>query len=189
MLLRRAALVTVTAALVGVIAAPARAQSGMPADAHRFLVLVHIFAAILFMGNIVVSAMWMTRARRTGNTAVLHFASRTLMRADWLFTLPGGLLLVGSGLLTMGVWGGFGRAHWAEMGLALFLLTFLIWVVALIPLQKRMIQLTGEAIELKIGLSDEFHKTHKRWAMWGGIATLLPFVALFLMVFKPMLWH
>ena len=160
-------------------------MSGIPADLHRVFVLLHIIGAIFFMGNIIVTAMWMNAAKRTRDVAVLHFASRAVQRADMMFTLPGIVLLLGTGLLTMGAWGGFGKAHWAEMGLALFILSWLIAGFVLVPAQHRMVRLTGEAVDLGIGLSDEFYATHKRWMVWGGIATLLPFITLYLMVFKP----
>ncbi len=51
-----------------------------------------------------------------------------------------------------------------------------------------MVGLTREASELHIALSDSFYAVHRRWTMWGGIATLLPLVALYLMVVKPRLW-
>ena len=187
-MLRRSALVGMTAFVLGLGAAPAWAQDSRPADIHRLFVFLHIFGAIIFMGNIVVSAMWMAAAKRARSTAVLHFATRALVRADWMFTLPGVILILGTGLMSIGVWGGFGRAHWAEMGLALFILSGIIWLTVLIPLQKKMVRLTSEAVELNIGLSDDFHRVHRRWAMWGGISTLLPFVSLYLMVFKPTLW-
>ena len=81
-----------------------------------------------------------------------------------------------------------GGASWADASLALFLLSGIIWGAALFPLQKRMAALTREAHELHIALSDRYYVVHRRWAMWGGIATLLPLIALYLMVTKPRLW-
>ena len=156
--------------------------------ANRLFVLLHVFGAIIFMGNLVVSAMWMAQARRTADASVLYFATRAVVRADWIFTVPGIVLLLVPGLLTIGLHGGFGRTSWAELALALFIGTGIIWGAILIPLQKKMVELTREAFELKLGLADHFYKVLSRWMMWGGIATLLPLVSLYLMVFKPQLW-
>jgi hypothetical protein len=41
---------------------------------------------------------------------------------------------------------------------------------------------------MKIGLSDRFYGVMRKWTIWGGVATLLPLVTLYLMVFKPRLW-
>lgn len=155
---------------------------------HRTLVFFHVFGAILFMGNIVVSAMWMALAKRTRNAHVLHFASQSVARADKMFTVPGVLLILVPGLLTVGPWGGFPGTSWAELALALFVLSGLIWLVVLLPIQKRMVRLSKEAVESNAALDESFYRTVAQWNMWGGIATLLPLVTLYLMVYKPKLW-
>lgn len=156
---------------------------------HDAVVFLHVFGAILFMGNIVVSAMWMAQAKRTRNTAVLHYASLSVMRADRLFTIPGILLIVVPGILAMGKYGGFGAgAPWAELALALFILSGIIWAAILLRMQKRMIRVSGAAVESGGEVDESFYKTLRKWNMWGGIATLLPFASLILMVFKPTLW-
>lgn len=180
-----------SATLAVILLAPSTAFAGwvsFSTPVHQTLVLLHVFGAIIFMGNIIVSAMWMTNAKRTGDTAVLYFASRMVVRADNVFTIPGIVLILGPGLLTVGPWGGFPTATWAEMALALFILSGVIWGAVLLPLQKRMLRMTREAVELKVGLSDGFYGALARWSAWGGVATLLPLVALYLMVFKPRLW-
>lgn len=155
---------------------------------HRTLVFFHIVGAILFMGNIIVTAMWMSQARRTQNAQVLHFASRSVMRADTMFTIPGILLILVPGLLTVGPWGGFPGASWAELALALFLLAGVIWLAVLLRLQKRMVRLSQEAVESSSELGESFYRAASQWMMWGGIATLLPLATLYLMVYKPKLW-
>jgi len=156
---------------------------------HLVFVFLHVLGAILFMGNIIVSAMWMAQAKRTKNTAVLHYASLSVMRGDRVFTMPGILLIVVPGVLAMGHYGGFGAsAPWAELALALFILSGIVWAAILLRLQRRMISLSGAAVESGGEVDAAFYTTLKSWNMWGGIATLLPFVSLILMVFKPTLW-
>jgi uncharacterized membrane protein len=111
-----------------------------------------------------------------------------IMRADALFTVPGIILILAPGLMTVGPWGGFPGASWAELALALFLLSGLIWGVVLLPLQRRMVRITQEAVQMRVGLSDDFYSVLTKWNVFGGMATLLPLVALYLMVFKPRLW-
>lgn len=176
---------------VAVLLAPSPASAewiSFSTPVHQTFVLLHVFGAILFMGNIIVTAMWMANAKRTRDASVLYFASRMVMRADAVLTLPGIMLILVPGLLSLGPWGGFPTATWAEMSLALFIVSGVIWGALLLPLQKRMVRMTREAVELKIGLSDQYYGVLTRWNMWGGIATLLPLVALYLMVFKPHLW-
>jgi uncharacterized membrane protein len=155
---------------------------------HQTFVFLHVFGAIIFMGNIIVTAMWMANAGKTRDANVIYYASRMVMRGDAIFTTPGVILIVGGGLLTVGPWGGFPGASWAELALASFILSGIIWGVVLLPLQKRMVRISREAVEMKIGLSDSYYGVLRKWTMWGGIATLLPMMALYLMVFKPQLW-
>ena len=167
----------------------ARAFVPLPNAAHMSLLFLHVVGAIIFMGNIVVSAMWMAHATKTRNTHVLHFATRSIARADWLFTLPGIVLLLGPGLFMLGRFGGFPGKAWVELALTFFILSVVIWVSVLIRLQKRMIDMTTVAATSNSELDDSFYRVVKRWSMWGGIATLLPFASLVLMVFKPGLWR
>jgi uncharacterized membrane protein len=60
----------------------------------------------------------------------------------------------------------------------------LIWIIVLVPTQRRLIAVS-EAGRKAGSLPPEFARLSKRWAMWGGIATLLPILALLLMVTKP----
>lgn len=155
---------------------------------HLALVLLHIFGAIIFLGNLIVSAIWMANAKRTRSADVLYFAARTVMRADLFLTLPGILLVLITGIFATLRWGGFGHVPWAELGLALFMLAGILWGAVLLRLQKQMIAIAREAVELKIGLSERFFQVYRKWMMWGGIVTLLPLAVLYLMVFKPQLW-
>jgi uncharacterized membrane protein len=143
----------------------------------------------MFLGNIIVSAMWVAQARRTQNIVVLHFAVRSAMRGDQLFTLPGIVLILVTGLLTVANLDEFPRVAWAELALVLFILSGVIWAGVMVRLQKRMIRMTAEAVESGGGLDEPIRLVVRRWTMWGGIATLLPFAALVLMLFKPGLWH
>jgi uncharacterized membrane protein len=176
------------AALSPFAATDAFAFVSLTEPVHRTLVFFHLVGVILFMGNIIVTAMWMSQARRTQNAQVLHFASRSLMRSDTIFTVPGILLILVPGLLTVGPWGGFPGASWAELGLAFFLLSGLIWLIVLLRLQKRMVRLSQEAVESSSELGEPFYRAASQWMMWGGIATLLPMATLYLMVYKPKLW-
>ncbi|MEJ2722669.1 MAG: DUF2269 family protein [bacterium] len=72
--------------LASVPAAVAYAATGMTASTDRVLLLLHHLGMILLFGNIAVSSLWMSRARRTGERSILYYASRTISRADLLFT-------------------------------------------------------------------------------------------------------
>ena len=63
---------------------------------HLFL---HIAGAVIFLGNIIVTGAWMLMAERTNISRFIHFSAKAVIRADFLFTLPGVLLVLISGLI------------------------------------------------------------------------------------------
>jgi uncharacterized membrane protein len=60
----------------------------------------------------------------------------------------------------------------------------LIWLIVLIPTQRRLVAVSDAALRSGV-LSPEFQSLSRRWAVWGGLATLLPVIVLFLMITKP----
>jgi len=107
---------------------------------YTTLKFLHIFGAVLFVGNIITAALWKIRADRTADLATIAFAQRTVALADWVFTLPGILLVVigGYGMAARRPWPLHGLP-WLEWGQGLFWLAALIWFVVLVPTQRRLI--------------------------------------------------
>lgn len=150
----------------------------------RFL---HVLGVVLFLGNIVISAMWKLRADRTGNPAVMAYAQRLVVRTDKLFTLPGFLLvlLTGFALVTAAGWGFSGPGiGWLHAGITGFVVSGILWGAVLVPVQKKQLRM-AEAFADGGEVPDEYRALTKKWAMFGGIATLLPILVLILMVYKP----
>jgi uncharacterized membrane protein len=153
----------------------------LPYGWHVFL---HVLGAVLFMGNIIVSALWMVIAEQSGDKAAMRFAAGALNWADVVFTAPGiFLLLVNGFILAYAAWDGLTQS-WIISALMLFILSGVIWAVFLIPLQARLIALSSSADALPA----TFFSALRRWYVWGTVATITPLVSLFLMVFKPQLW-
>ena len=55
---------------------------------------------------------------------------------------------------------------------------------AVVPTQRRLVA-AGEEGRRTGTFPPEFDRLSNRWAVWGGIATLLPLIVLYLMVTKP----
>jgi uncharacterized membrane protein len=152
---------------------------------YTWLKFLHFLGVVLFLGDIITAALWKTRADRSGDLATIAYAQRTVAMADWMFTLPGVLLVVigGYGMAAKRPWPLHG-IHWLEWGQGLFWLSAIIWIAVLVPAQRRLVALSEAAVKTG-SLPPEFATVSKRWAMWGGIATLLPIIVLFWMVTKP----
>lgn len=145
--------------------------------------LMHLLGAVLFLGNIFVTAVWMSLVRRSRDAAVIRIGARGILLTDALFTLPGVLLLALNGGILGTQWFQAG-APWIIVSVILFALSGVVWGAVLMPIQKRLARL-AEAIPREGPVPLECDVLISKWFRWGGIATLLPFVILVLMVFKP----
>ena len=125
----------------GLLAVGALAVS-LPLYPYKWHTFLHIAGAVVFLGNIIVAAAWMLMAERTRSINVMHFSAKAVIRADFLFTLPGVLLILLNGfVMVFARWGGSGAIHevsWISVALALFTASGVIWVGVLLPVQHRM---------------------------------------------------
>ncbi|PKB83227.1 MAG: hypothetical protein BZY88_02740 [SAR202 cluster bacterium Io17-Chloro-G9] len=151
----------------------------------QILLAIHIVSAVVFVGNMIISAFWKVRADRSGSTEAMANASRSLLWADIVFTVPGlvGLLVTGIWMVNLTGWERF-QEPWLGISLVLLVLTAVIWAAGLLPLQLRMARLAR--LQSTNTTSDPaYRRSSKIWSMLGGIATLMPVVILFLMVLRP----
>ena len=151
----------------------------------QVLLALHILAAVVFVGNIITAAFWKTRADRSGNLETIAITARSLLQADYIFTAPGIVVLLVTGIWMVGLrdWAGF-QELWLGGSFVLLIITAIIWLAVLMPQQRRMVHLAREGTDAG-ALSPEYRKASRIWSMFGGVATLLPVLILFLMVFKP----
>jgi uncharacterized membrane protein len=153
----------------------------------KILLAVHLLSAVVFVGNTITAAYWKVRADRSGNLEAIALTAQGLLRADYIFTLPGIVGLVITGIWMVGItgWGRF-QEPWLSLSFILLIVTSIIWGAILLPLQRRMVRLAQ--LGAASGTPDPaYRQAGKRWAIFGGIATLLPVVILFLMVLKPVI--
>ena len=151
----------------------------------QVLLALHILAAVVFVGNIITAAFWKTRADRSGNLETIAITARSLLQADYIFTAPGIVVLLVTGIWMVGLrdWAGF-QEPWLGGSFVLLIITGIIWLVVLLPQQRRMVRLAQEGADAG-ELSPDYRSASRIWSMFGGVATLLPVLILFLMVFKP----
>ena len=151
----------------------------------QVLLVLHILAAIVFVGNIITSAFWKAQADRSGNLETIAITARSLLQADYIFTAPGIAVLLVTGIWMVGLsdWGRF-QEPWLGGSFVLLIITGIIWLAILLPQQRRMVRLAQEGAAAGAP-SPEYRKASRIWSMFGGIATLLPVLILVLMVLKP----
>ena len=151
----------------------------------NLLLTLHILSAVWLMGHLISSAFWKARADRSGNSETIATTAQALVRSDFMFTLPGIVVLLGTGIWMAGLkgWEQF-QELWLGTSFFLVIVMVIIWLAVLFPQQRRMARFAAETLE-GIDRSEDYRQASKLWSMAGGIMTLIPVIVLFLMVFKP----
>ncbi len=104
--------------------------------------LLHIFGAVLLLGNIIITGVWILMAERINNSDVMRFAAKTVNWADVYFTVPGIFLLITNGDILSEQWGGVFQTSWITASLALFALSGMLWIGFLLRYQHSLIKLS-----------------------------------------------
>ncbi len=151
----------------------------------NLLLTLHILAAVWLMGHLISSAFWKARADRSGNPDTIATTAQALVRSDMMFTGPGIVVLLGTGIWMAGLtsWDRF-QELWLGTSFVLVIVMVILWLAVLLPQQRRMAQFAAESLE-GIDQGDNYRRASKLWNIAGGIMTLIPVIVLFLMVFKP----
>jgi uncharacterized membrane protein len=146
--------------------------------------VIHVIGVVVFLGNIITAAFWKVRADLQKNPAFIHFTVKNVMLADYMFTLPGLVLIVVSGIV-MAERAGLPMSglNWLTLSLILLAVTGVIWLAFLIPLQRQMIRLSGQSVESG-NITKPYRQASRNWAIFGIIATLLPVAILYFMITK-----
>jgi uncharacterized membrane protein len=156
----------------------------VPMFGRSWNMFLHTFGAILFLGNIAVTAVWASLARRDGSPGAVRLASRAIVVTDLIFTTPGAIFLLANGGI-LGTPYFKAASPWLIVSVALFVFSGVIWLALMVPLQKRLLDVAYTPGD---DIPDEWHTLIRQWFRMGGIATLLPLITLVLMVAKPTFW-
>ena len=151
-----------------------------------FWLFLHLIGVVLFLGNIITAAFWKVRADLQKDPAMIHRTVKSVMLADYMFTLPGLVLITVSGIV-MAVRANLPMSglNWLTLSLLLFAIRGVIWLAVLFPLQRAMIRHSAESIQTG-RLSSPYERASRHWAIYGIAATLLPVIILYCMVTKSL---
>jgi uncharacterized membrane protein len=149
-------------------------------DVAKYL---HITGIVLLMGNITVTAIWKFFADRDGRPEVLGFAQKLVTYTDWSMTLWGVALTMGSGYFMAFSAGYTLNEGWLLWSQILFLLSGLIWLLVLVPIQMTQARLAKAFAPDDAG--EQYRALSRRWLVWGLVATAPLVAATWLMVAKP----
>ncbi|WP_350267467.1 DUF2269 family protein [Neobacillus mesonae] len=129
-------------------------------------------------------AFWKIRADIKGNPTFIHNTVKNVMLADFIFTLPGLILIIITGSL-MSAHAGYSMSgfNWLTLSMILFSLSGILWLTVLLPIQRSMIRHSAQSIKDGI-ISKAYRKASLYWAIFGITTTLFPVIILYFMITK-----
>jgi uncharacterized membrane protein len=153
---------------------------------YLWLKLFHVVAVVAFLGNITTGLFWHAHAARTRDPRLLAHAVDGIIRSDRLFTIPGvvGIIVTGVGAAIVGGHPIL-RTPWILWPLVLFSVSGLIFVLRVAPLQVQLRALARAGAEQGAWDWGRYRGLARTWELWGAVALLTPIAALVLMVLKP----
>ena len=155
-------------------------------DIYLLIKLLHIIGVIAFVGNVTTGLFWHGHAARTRDPRLLAHAMDGIIRSDRLFTVPGVIAVIVTGVAGA-IYGNFPilRTGWILWTLILFIISGLIFMMRVAPLQRQLRAFAEGAVESGTFEYARYHALAVRWEAWGAAALLTPGAGLALMVLKP----
>ena len=124
---------------------------------YNLLKLLHLFAVVIFLGNIITGLYWMRIAIKTRDLKIISHSVSGVIKSDRLFTIPGVIVITIGGFLAA-IDGGIPilRTGWIFWSLVLFTISGLAFALKVVPLQARIRRITQN------------HKTEETFD-WGSV--------------------
>lgn len=147
--------------------------------------LLHIFAVVIFLGNIITGLFWMHIAVKTKDIRIINHTMNGIIRADRYFTLPGVVIIIIAGMMAA-MTGHYPllRTGWILWSLVLFTISGIAFSIKVAPLQKKIYQLTlNNETQADFDWA-HFQKLSVAWDIWGFIALVTPLAAAVMMTLK-----
>lgn len=151
------------------------------------LKFLHIASVVIFLGNIVTGAFWGAHAHKSRDFRLIASTFDGIIRSDRLFTMPGVLGIVVSGVAAalVGHLAILGTG-WILWGIVLFIVAGIVFGRRVAPLQRDIARLAHAADADEVTWQ-AYEKLYKGWIFWGLVALIAPVAAMLIMVFKPSL--
>jgi uncharacterized membrane protein len=130
------------------------------------LKVLHVVAAMVFLGTGLGSAWYRWRADRSGSPAVVLWCQEEIVRADLYFTVPAAVALIVSGGGMVHTLGLSWSTPWVMAGAAGFATSGLFWLPA-VYLQLELRRLARQACARGEPLPPRYWRAARAWALLG----------------------
>jgi len=130
---------------------------------------IHIISSTILFGTGIGSAFYMLMANRRKDIAGIVFATRHVVIADWLFTMPAVIIQLITGIALMQIRGYGLNDKWIFYGLVLYFFAGACWL-PVVWLQIKMRNIAKSAMSNKTELPAIYWKYDKWWLSLGFLA-------------------
>ncbi|MBM4780663.1 MAG: DUF2269 domain-containing protein [Archangiaceae bacterium] len=148
---------------------------------------LHVLSATIFFGAGLMSAFWKFRGDQSGDPRVVDWAQKQVVLADWVFTVPSGVISPLTGAYLASVYGLPWTTPWVLASLGGYLGAMVLWLPAA-WIQIELRKMTKAALESGGTLPERFHRLNRVWLLLGVPAFGVSVFIIFAMVAKPTLW-
>jgi uncharacterized membrane protein len=142
---------------------------------------LHIISSTILFGTGIGSAFYVFMANRSREVTSIHFAARTVVVADFLFTAPAAAIQLLTGLWLTGYSLSDG---WVQWGLALYFFAGACWL-PVVWMQIEMRNIARIALETNKPLPERYWQRKRWWTVLGSLAFPALVIVFYLMVAKP----
>ena len=152
-----------------------------------FAKFIHVLCAIFFLGFGLGSFFYKWVGVRTKDPRVVRFCDEHIVFADWIFTVPSGLLLPLTGLYLARSYGLPLTTGFAATGIAGFLIAGITWLPAA-WLQVSMRRMARAADDSGTPLPAQYFSAMRAWTLLGVPSFAAALVTVWAMVTKQSLF-
>lgn len=144
---------------------------------------IHVLGAVLFLGTGLGSAYYKLRAGASKDPRIAAWCDAEVVRADWIFTVPAGLIMPVTGLWLVVLYRLPLQTPWVYQGLLGYAIAGITWLPAAY-LQIRMRALSKRAVAEERPLPAEWYRMQRTWALLGLPSFSATMAVLWMMVSK-----
>lgn len=145
---------------------------------------IHILNSIILLGTAVGGAFFLFAANRSKDIASMAFVTRNIVHANWIFTLPAGIIQPVTGMIMMKERDYSLTEGWLLLAVILYLFAGLCWVMGACK-QSKMRAMAQHALVNKTELPQQYWQMDKGWSCLAVLAFLALAGISYLMVNKP----
>ena len=152
---------------------------------YQYLKILHITAAVLLAANVLVTGFWKIYADKSNNGAIIGFSQRLVKKTDWGLTMFFGIVAGVTGyVLAIVANYDLMSISWLVWGQVTFWFALVVWLFAIVPLQKKMTRISSK-FEHGGEVGEDYRKLAFYWYIAGTAFALALYINIYFMVVKP----